>query len=446
MSGCFSKTCALALLLFAGLAQAGIAEQASRTRVAGVDLIVYPTAVKDVVTIRGALPAGEGLSADDNPAVPALVAMMLDRGTVRQDKYAVAAQLEDVGASIGFGVCGQALCIEAKSRSSDLPLVIELIAEQLRMPAFSAAEFERVRQQRIGSLENERDDVGYRAGEAFNRAAFPDGHPNRQPSLAENLAATRRATLGDLGSFHRRHYGPASLTLVLVGDVEATPAQRLVARAFEGWNGGGSYVSATRAPAPTGARDEAVHLEEKASVSVTLGQPTGLRYRDPDALALRMGTAILGSGFTGRLMASVRDREGLTYGIGAGVSGDTFNDGSWSISATFAPQMLARGIAATRRELAQWWREGVTAEELAFRKQQLVGSFQVGLATTQGLADALLQTTLCGYGLDWLDAYPARIEALTRDEVNAAIRKRLDPQKMILVRAGTLPETAGAAP
>ena len=88
-------------------------------------------------------------------------------------------------------------------------------------------------------------------------------------------------------------------------------------------------------------------------MTVLLGQSDGLRYRDPDALALRVGSAVLGAGFTGRLMSTVRDQEGLTYGIGAGISGtsDIFADGAWRIIASFAPQLLEKGVASTKREL-----------------------------------------------------------------------------------------------
>lgn len=67
--------CALAILLLAPRAQAGMAERAKRLQVAGIDVIVYPTAVKDVVTIRGALPAGTAFAGQDNSVAPALVGM-----------------------------------------------------------------------------------------------------------------------------------------------------------------------------------------------------------------------------------------------------------------------------------------------------------------------------------------------------------------------------------
>src|SRR5260221_7724895 len=106
------------------------------------------------------------------------------------------------------------------------------------------------------------------------------------------------------------------MTLVVVGDVAGAEAQAEIDKAFSGWTGGQDYVRPAMAAVLKAAGEVSVPLADKPSVSVLIGQPTGLRYKDPDALALRVGTAILGSGFTGRLMGIVRDKEALTYNIG----------------------------------------------------------------------------------------------------------------------------------
>jgi len=173
-----------------------------------------------------------------------------------------------------------------------------------------------------------------------------------------------------------------------------------------------------------------------------MGQPSGLRYSDPDYQALRLATAILGSGFTGRLMANVRDKEGLTYGVGANLAGDMVNDGDWRISATFAPGLLDKGIASSQRQLKLWYDAGATPAEISARKSNLIGSFKVDLATTGGMAGALLSAVNRGYDVNWLDEFPARINALSDQQVNGAIKKYLKPEGMVLVRAGTF---AGAA-
>ena len=181
-------------------------------------------------------------------------------------------------------------------------------------------------------------------------------------------------------------------------------------------------------------------MADKTSVSVFIGQASGLRYSDSDALALRVGAAVLGSGFTGRLMHVVRDQEGLTYGIYAAVDNDTYTDGDWRVGASFAPELLDKGVASTRREVERWWREGITQEELTARKRDLIGSYKVSLATTDGLARALLRAVQRGKPLSWLDDYPRAVDALTVEQVNAAIRRQLKPDNMVLIEAGTLPQ------
>jgi zinc protease len=426
----------------ANWAGAGAVENSHRAQVAGIDLITYHTDVKEVVVILGALPAGDAMAERGNIAIPTLVGMMLDRGTKTLDKFAIAEQLDGVGAEIAFSVGTQSVEFRAKCLKKDLPLVIGLIAAELRTPAFQQPEFIKAKQQFIGALEASAQNTEARAQEAFKRAIFPQGHPNRPYTVSDYEAAAKTATLDEAKAFYAKYYGPNHMTLVAAGDVDAVGTQSEIGKAFSGWTGGQDFVRPASPAALTAAHEVSVPLADKPSVSMILGQPTGMRYKDPDALALRVGTAILGRGFTGRLMGVVRDKEGLTYNIGAAVSDDSIVDGSWDISASFAPALLDKGIASTRRELDKWWKDGVTDQELAERKQGLVGGYLVGLSTTTGLANTLLANVERGYDVDWLFGYPDAVKALTRDQINAAIRKHLNPSVMVLVKAGSVAPAA----
>ncbi len=452
------------LLAVASSASASMAEHGERATIDAIDVVTYRTAVKDVVVVSAALPGGDAFAPADNAAIPTLTGMMLDRGTRTADQFTIAAQLESVGAEISFNVGTQSLEIHAKCLKKDLGLVLGLIAADLRTPAFAPAEFAKAKQQLIGMLQTSSQNTEARAQQAFARAVFPEGDPNRPHSIDEELSAAKSASLAEVKAFHARTYGPAHMTLVIAGDVSMDDARPPIEKSFAGWSGGVAFLEPTPSPTPppaggsdaaagtnaaaasdaaggsdAAARDVIVALPDKASVSVLLGQATGLRYRDPDALALRIGTAVLGRGFTGRLMGVVRDKEGLTYGIGAGVADDSLTGGDWQLFASFAPSLLRRGIESSRRELQTWWQDGVSDAELAVRKQELTGSYFVGLSTTAGVAATVLAAIERGYGLDWLDGYPAAIKALTRAEVNAAIKKHLRPASMVLVEAGTLP-------
>lgn len=443
---CATLAGCLAVSATAGAKMTGakMAERAHRTRAGGIDLVTYRTNVRDVVVLLGALPAGDAMAGSGNIAVPTLHGMMLDRGTTRLDKFAIAAKLDDVGAQLSFTVGPQNLEIHGRCLKKDLPLVLSLLAEDLRAPAFSAEEFAKAKRQFIGSLRESLQNSGARAEEAFGRAVFPAGHPNRPHAIDEYLAAAESATLEDVKAFHARYVGPKHMTLVLAGDVPQAEAARDLAKDFSGFSGGHDYVRPA-APAAAARADEIlVPLEGKPSTIVLLGQATGLQYRDPDALPLRVGTAVLGQGFTGRLMGTVRDREGLTYFINAAVIDDTLADGAWSITASFAPSLLDKGVASTRRVLEDWWQSGITDAELAARKQGLIGGYEVGLSTSSGLAGFILVSIERGYDLDWLDRYPQAVKGLTLDQVNRAIRAHLDPSRMVLVEVGSVGQPGGA--
>jgi zinc protease len=437
------RVCMMALLMIgnaaaAVAAAATMADQAQRANINGIDVITYHSNVKDVVVILGVLPAGDAMAGPGNIAIPTLSGMMLDRGTKALDKFTIAEKLDNVGAEIGFSVGVQSLEVQAKCLKKDLPLIIETIAAELRTPALQVSEFNKAKQQFIGELAASAQDTGARAAEAFNRAVFPPGHPNHPHTLNEYTAAARVASIEEIRSFQSKYYGPAHMTLVIVGDVSDAESQAEIAKAFAGWSGGQDYIRPAKPAATSATAEITVPLADKPSVSMMLGQATGLRYADPDGLALHLGTAILGRGFTGRLMGTVRDKEGLTYNIGATVRDDTIVDGAWEISASFAPSLLSKGVESTRRELSQWWQDGVTEQELVVRKQGLIGSYSVGLSTTLGLAQTILVNTQRGYDLNWLDDYPKALKALTRDQVNAAIKNHLNPSTMVLAEAGSV--------
>ena len=129
----------IVMLMCSGAALASMAEHARRADTAGIDVITYKTNVQDVVVIVAALPGGDAMADGGNIAVPTLSGMMLDRGTKALDMFAIADKLDSVGAEVEFDVGTQSLHIRAKCLKKDVPLVIGLIASELRTPALLPA-------------------------------------------------------------------------------------------------------------------------------------------------------------------------------------------------------------------------------------------------------------------------------------------------------------------
>lgn len=416
-------------------AATNFATRVVREKVAGIDLLVCKSEVQDVVSLHGSLPAGE--AASPNRALADLTASMLDRGTTKRDQFAIAELLEKVGATISFQTTTETVEFSAKCLSRDLPLVIEILAEQLRTPALSKEEFDKLKPQLASDVQQMLEDPDTQAAVAFSQAVFPAGHPSRRSSVPELLAAIEKATIEDVRTFHKAHYGPEGSRLAITGDLDAAAVKTLIAMHFDGWKGGTALIA--KAPAtPAKSAEKIVAMPDKTSVSVVIGMPTGVSAADPDWLALDLANTVLGRSFTSRLMGNVRDREGLTYGIGSKHAFDTFRGGAWYVRATFAPALLERGLASTRREITSWWKDGVTPAELDYRKSAIAGGFAVSLETSEGLAEQLLRCAERGFDVKWLDEFPAKVRALTLEQVNAAIKKHLDPSAMVTVKAGTL--------
>ena len=411
------------------------AQSVIRGTIAGIDLLLCRTDVKDVVTLRGSITAGE--NAGTNPALAHLAASMIQRGTKKHDQFAIADMFEKAGVTIEFKVNTDTVEVEAKLLRKDVALVVSLLAEQLRTPAFAATELAKAKKQLIAEARQALDDTDTQAAIAFSQMLFPAGHPARRAGIAELISAIEKTKVADLRDFHSATYGPDAIRLTAVGDLDPQAFVQEVTKSFAGWKGG--RASASRDTPPSLSGEKVVQLPDKSSVSVIIGQPSGLRVSDPDWLALNIATGILGRGFTSRLVGNVRDREGLTYGIGATLAGDAFRTGAWYAKATFAPALLERGLTSTRREITGWWSEGITADELEYRKSAAAGQFTIALETTHGLAEQLLRCAERGLEISWLDEFPAKVRALTIAQVNAAVKKYLDPEKMVTVKAGTLP-------
>lgn len=403
-------------------------------------LLALTTPVRGVVTLCGSLATYPDLATAED-VVQDLTVALLDKGTEARDRFAVAEFLEDRGIQLQFYSEPLRVGFSARLLGEHLEAFVPLLAEQLRTPLLADAELGKARARLEASLQRSQESTASQASAALARRLYGRAHPNHVRPFGETLRYLGEVEAEAVQAFHAEHLGARDFVVVAVGDVDGAVLAATLAQAFAGWATPAAAGSFEAGAAPEAPGTTRVFIADRHNLDVRLGHALSLRRPDPDYHALYLANHVLGGNFSARLMATVRDEMGLTYGIGSRLSGvGADHDGHWQVGVTLSRDNLARGLEATLAQVAAFVRGGITEAELREKQTTLTGTFQVRLATTGGLATALLEATELGFGVAYLDAYPDAIRALTLDEVNAAVERHFSAEALHRAVAGTLPE------
>ena len=411
-----------------------------RATVGGIELIAIDMPINDVVSFVGSFAAGQTLSPADAPTLAGLTASMLDKGTTRNDRFAIAERLDNLGANISFNASPHSLEFSGKFLRADAGAVMGLLAEQLREPAFDAEVLETLKSRQTAGLLQAIDNPDYRADAQISRLLYPNDHPNYTDEIEVLLEDLKSTTIEDIAQFHADHYGPKSMRLVFAGDIDFEQLTAAVEFAFDGWSGGVDYPSEQPAQLDNSQQAERIYITDKTSVAVRYAQNTGLQRTDDDYIPFMIGNYILGGSFNSRLMQEVRKKQGLTYSIRSTHSGDILTPGNWNLSASFSPALLNQGLEATESVFTDWYEQGINDDEARKAIETLSGSYLVGLSTTGTVAGQVLSFMQRGLPAEYIDEYPKHLQSVTAEQVNAIIRKHLNPELNTLVIAGSLDE------
>ena len=413
-----------------------------RTLENGVRLFVLENRFNPTLAISGSLNAGSLFAPPDRRLLASVTAGELVKGTARRTKLEIAEELESRGASLSFSAgAGDPVGVDlaAASLSRDVEVLLDVLAEVLLTPVFPEEELEKERMRLVGVLREQQDQTSVRAFEAASRRIYPPGHPFHRRRVEERIAAVESVSRDELLRFYEEHYGAETLLLVLVGDLDSEKILDGLERRLGSWKRGPAPEIPRPGPVPASPGSETIRMPDKASADVVLAQPADLVRQDPEYVACILANSALGqSSLTSRLGVRVRDTEGLTYGIHSGFAA-THLAGPFAVSLTVKPESRDAAVAATLEEIVSFRREGMTPKELADEQSSHVGRFKVDLASNGGIAHAIDAAVYYGLGVSYLDEYPSLVEAVTKEEADAAFAKRVDPDRFTIVSAGSFP-------
>ena len=407
----------------------------------GIILDVVENRSVPTVAIRGIAFAGDTAAPAGKPAVPGLTAKMLQRGTKTRTKEQIGALLDNAGATRSYTLGTNETWINANGMARDLPLLIDVIADELKNPAFTAEEFAKAKKEMETDILRLDDSTGSRGIERLTQVVYAENHPYRSPGREKMLASVTAATESDLRAFHGARFTGAGLILAIVGDVDAAKTIALVEKQL-GDIPRGERFSLAKTPRTAAVEKgvrEAVTMRGKANMNIIMGSASGLRRNDPDFEAALIANAALGqNALSSRIGRRVRDTEGLSYSLASRFGYSDELDGMWYVNVNVAPQNLARAMKSTREEIEKFAKEGLTDAEVESQKSFFAGNYQVGLGSNAGIASALVTAEKFGFGPKYLDEYPARMRAVTKEQANQAMKLHFFPDRLHVIVAGDL--------
>ncbi|HLH39520.1 MAG TPA: pitrilysin family protein [Bryobacteraceae bacterium] len=392
------------------------------------------------VNARLALHYGTIESLKGRETAASLAFATLMRGTQKMNRQQIQDELDRLKARVRIngGAAGATVTIETVREN--FPDVLRLVAEILRQPAFPASEFEQIRTERITGEEANKSEPQALAMAQFGQILYPhpEGDVRRSMMPEEQIAALKAATLEDAKKFYRDFVGASNAEFAAVGDFDSKQIAALMGELFGNWKSPAAFARVTDPYQKIPPSSKTIETPDKENAMFMAGLRLNISTQDADYAPLVLANYMLGGGFlNSRLAVRIRQKEGLSYGIGSGFSADPkVKNGALRIYAIAAPQNMAKVERATREEIEKAVKDGFTPEEIAAAKSGFLQSRKVDRSEDAGLA-ALL--TVRDYD-DRTLAYDAELEkkiaALTPAEIQEAMRRNLDASQLVVVKAG----------
>jgi zinc protease len=387
------------------------------------------------LSIKGYLQGGSLFDPEDKLGLGYLTAFGLMTGTSQRDFQSLYNQIESIGANLSFSADTLTTSFSAHCLSEDLSLMLELISDCLRSPAFPEKEFNRQKNQMLTALDIRAQDTTTMASLLFDQIVY-EGHPYQHPDegYTETVQAIQR---DDLVNFYQHTSGPEKMALVIVGAVEPQHAIDAVNQTLGDW----TNPQQQRPPDIPSIQPlahsthKSLQIPGKTQADIVMGSHAPDRH-SPDYHTLRIGNNILGEfGMMGRLGQRVREEAGLAYYAYSSLS-ISLGPGAWEMIAGVNPGNIDETIGLITEEVRKFVTQPVSEEELADSKSNFLGRMPLLLESNSGVAVSLLNIEHFDLGLDYYLQYPKHVQAITADGILEASQKYLNPDRLAIAVAG----------
>ena len=375
-----------------------------------------------------------------------MTGQMLMRGTQKHTRQQLQDELDQLKAQMNASASvNNGATVSISTVHDGFAGALRLAAEVLREPAFPESDFGQLRQSLTGRIESQRAEPQSLAINAMNRHLndYPQGDPRAIPTPDESIDGLKKLTLAEVKKFHADFYGASHAELAVIGDFDAAEVQKLAADLFGDWKSPAPYTRLSRSWKKLDAVNRTIETPDKANAFFAAGTTLSMDEADPDYPAMELANEILGGGIQSRLWKRIRETDGLSYTVqSVFYAGATEKFAQFLAIAVSNPQNTLKVETAFKEEIAKAVNSGFTAEEVATVKKAFLEDQALSRSEDASLARMLARNAQNGWTMAHDAGIEAKIAKLTADDVNAAIKRRLDPASISDFKAGDFKKAA----
>jgi zinc protease len=309
----------------------------------------------------------------------------------------------------------------------------DLLTLAITSPRFDAEPLERVRQQFLVNVKDKEQDPQTLGWQAWMEEILP-GDPYSRPDDGTE-ATISGITADDLRTAHRRIFNRDTLQVAVVGDITAKELGPLLDKVFGGLPAASPEQPKLPEPKPAmGPKLKIIDRDMPQSV-IAFGTE-GIKRDDPDFIPAFVMAEILGSGGLSSLLSEeIREKRGLTYGVGFGLN-PMGRVGLYTGSLQTKNESAGEALDAAREVIKKYAEEGPTQKDLDEAKTFLTGSYALRFSSNSAIANQLLGIQQQDLGIDYVQKRNALVDAVTLDQVKAQAKRLLHPDRLIVTVVG----------
>ncbi len=400
----------------------------------GLRIVVATMPRLPVLTVLALVDAGAAADRAGAEGTAALAARTLTEGVDGLDGAALTDRMESLGTSLDAYADWDSSAMHMTVMPARAAEAFAMFADVLRAPAFPARDVARCRDERLADLEQRLAEPRGLADQRYGGFLYASG--TRYARAAGGTLQTVKPLDADaVRAFHATHYAPTTTTLILVGDIRADEAVRMVEGRLGDWRAQGAVAPRPDARARSEARRTVIVGKADAPQSELRVGHVGVPRSHPDHLAIVVMNAILGGLFSSRINLNLREKHAFTYGASSGFDWRRAA-GPFVVSTAVKTEVTHRAVEEILREIDGMRAAAPSASELALATDYLAGVFPIRYESTDAVAGALAHATVFGLPDDWFTTYRERVRALDVQDIHAAAREHLDPSRLLVLAVG----------